>query len=251
MRPRIGITASVMATPTGTRRTYLNEAYLVGVRDAGGLPLPVTPAHAGESLRAMYELLDGLVVSGGEDVAPARYGEVRVHPTVETVPERDAMEVQLLEWALADGLPVFAICRGIQVLNVALGGTLYQDLPSDRPDGGVGHDQSRAEPPVPRTEPSHEVTVLPGSFLGDLIGGGSHQVNSMHHQGIKALASRLFPVAYAPDGLIEAVEADAPDAPAFLVGVQWHPEELARAGDPASRRLFEALVTAAAKRRSG
>jgi putative glutamine amidotransferase len=245
--PRIGITGSVAAIRMGTRRTFLNEPYLVGVRDAGGLPLPITPAHEGESLRELYEWLDGLLLTGGEDVDPARYGEAVRHATVESVPERDALEFRLLEWALADGLPVLAICRGIQVLNVALGGTLYQDLPAEHePD--AGHDQSKAAPPVPRVRASHPVTVVPGSFLADLIGDGDLPVNSMHHQGIKALAPGLFPVAYAPDGLIEAVEANDPAPPAFLVGVQWHPEELAVGGDRASRRLFDAFVTAAAKR---
>ncbi len=245
--PRIGITGSVKPSRIGTRRTFLNEPYVVGVREAGGLPLVITPAHEGESLRALYELLDGLLLTGGEDVEPARYGEAPTHPGVQTVPERDALEFRLLEWALADGLPIFAICRGIQVLNVALGGSLYQDLPSGR-GSDVAHDQMKADPPVPRTQPSHAVTVLPGSFLGDLVGEGEIQVNSMHHQGIKALAPALFPVAYAPDGLIEAVEANDPAPPSLLVGVQWHPEELALAGDPGSRRLFETLATAAAKR---
>ncbi len=247
MLPRIGITSSVMPTRMGTRRTFLNEPYLVGIREAGGLPLLITPAHEGESLRAVYELLDGLLLTGGEDVEPTRYGETVTAPKVEAVPERDALEFRLFEWALADGLPVFAICRGIQVLNVALGGSLYQDLPSGRA-GEVRHDQMKAEPPVPRPEPSHAVTVLPGSFLGDLVGEGELRVNSMHHQGIKALAPPLFPVAYAPDGLIEAVEANDPAPPAFLLGVQWHPEELLRAGDVASRRLFDAFVVAAGKR---
>jgi putative glutamine amidotransferase len=238
-----------MPTRLGTRRTFLNEPYLVAVLDAGGLPLVVTPAHAGEALRDLYGLLDGLLLTGGEDVDPRRYGEVRVHPSVESVPERDAMEFQLLDWALADALPILAVCRGIQVLNVALGGSLYQDLLTEGPQPGmVGHDQARAEPPVPRPEPSHPVTVLPGSVLGDLVGAGELWVNSMHHQGIKALAPRLFPVGYAPDGLIEAVEASDPAAEGFLVGVQWHPEELLRRGDGPSRRLFEAFVAAAAKR---
>lgn len=245
MLPRIGITGSVMPTRIGTRRTYLNEPYLVGIRETGGLALPVTPAHEGESLRALYELLDGLLLTGGEDVEPARYGEVVRAPNVETVPERDALEFRLLEWALADGLPVFAICRGIQVLDVALGGSLYQDLPSERA-GPVGHDQMRAAPPVPRPEPSHAVTVEPGSFLGDLVGAGELAVNSMHHQGVKVLAPALRAVAHAPDGLVEAVESREPAA--FLLGVQWHPEELLRTGDPAARRLFEAFVAAAGKR---
>jgi putative glutamine amidotransferase len=249
--PRIGITGSVGPSRVGTRRTFLNEPYLIGVRDAGGLPLVLTPAHQGESLRALYDLLDGLLLTGGEDVEPARYGETVRHPSVESVAERDALELQLLQWALSDGLPVFAICRGIQVLNVALGGTLYQDLPTepDRP-ASVAHDQGALDPPVPRVEPSHAVTVRPGSFLAGLVGEGERAVNSMHHQGIKALAPTLHPVGFAPDGLVEAVEANDPAPSSFLVGVQWHPEELAVGGDPASRRLFEAFVTAAAKHRT-
>ncbi len=246
--PRIGITGSVkLDKRIGTRRTFLNEPYVLAIREAGGLPLVITPAHEGESLQALYDLLDGLVLTGGEDVEPARYGELRAHPTVESVPERDVMEFSLLEWALTDRLPVLAICRGIQVLNVALRGTLHQDLPHDRPAELV-HDQMKAEPPVPRPQPSHAVRVRPGSLLGDLIGEGEHQVNSMHHQGLKTLASALAPVASAPDGLIEAVETRDPGRSPFLLGVQWHPEELAFGGDAASRRLFEAFVTAAAKR---
>lgn len=251
MLPRIGITGSVALVRTlGTRRTFLNEPYVVAVRDAGGLPLVITPAHQGESLRELSELLDGLLLTGGEDVDPARYREPVRHPSVESVPERDAVEFTLLDWARADALPVFAICRGIQVLNVALGGSLYQDLPSER-GTEVRHDQSKAEPPVPRLQPSHAVTVRPGSFLGDLVGEDGLPVNSMHHQGIKALAPGLVPVAHAPDGLVEAVEASDPASWPFLVGVQWHPEELALGGDRASRRLFEAFVTAAAKRQRG
>jgi putative glutamine amidotransferase len=249
--PRIGITGSVAPHRIGTRRAFLNEPYLTGVRDAGGLPLVLTPAHQGESLRALYEWLDGLMLTGGEDVEPARYGEAVRHPSVESVPERDALEFQLIEWALADGLPVLAICRGIQVLNVALGGTLSQDLATEPGHpGGVAHNQAALDPPVPRVQPSHPVTVLPGSFLAGLVGEGERAVNSMHHQGIKALAPALVPVGHAPDGLVEAVEAEDPAPSGFLVGVQWHPEELARGGDPASRRLFEALVTAAAKYRT-
>lgn len=248
MLPRIGVTGSVFFHQRlGTRRTFLNEPYVLAIREAGGLPLIVTPAHDGEGLRELYGLLDGLVLSGGEDVEPARYGETPAYPNVEVVPERDAMELRLLEWALTDGLPVLAICRGIQVLNVALGGSLYQDLPTDRPHA-VQHEQQKADPPVPRPQPSHAVTVLPGSFLASLVGEGEIPINSMHHQGIKALAPTLVPVAHAADGLIEGVEANDPAPSAFLVGVQWHPEELALGGDARSRRLFEAFVTAAAKR---
>jgi putative glutamine amidotransferase len=244
--PRIGLTTSVMPTSLGTRRAFLNEPYILAIQEAGGLPLVVTPAHGGPALRGLYELLDGLVLTGGEDVAPERYGEEVVHPSVESVPERDALEFLLLDWALADDLPVLAICRGIQVLNVGLGGTLYQDIPSDLP-AHVGHDQMKIEPPAGRSEPRHAVTLRPGSALADLLGAERAEVNSLHHQGIKALAPGLAAVAHAPDGLVEGVEPRDPARWRFVVGVQWHPEELLRAGDGPSRRLFEGFVAAAAK----
>ncbi|HZS33163.1 MAG TPA: gamma-glutamyl-gamma-aminobutyrate hydrolase family protein [Methylomirabilota bacterium] len=245
MRPRIGLTGSVMPLAVGTRRTFLNEPYLVAVQEAGGLPIVVTPAHTGSTLAALYELLDGLVLTGGEDVAPARYGDTTVHPTVEVVAERDTLEFTLLEWALRDDLPILAICRGVQLLNVALGGTLYQDLPTERPVP-LGHNQMLAE--RPRTDPHHPVAVTPGSALADVLGQDRIEVNSLHHQGIKRLAPGLTAVAHAPDDLVEGVEPTDPTGRSFLIGVQWHPEELARAGDVPSRRLFERFVAAAAKR---
>jgi hypothetical protein len=151
VRPRIGLTASVMPGKLGTRRTFLNEPYIVAIQEAGGIPLVLTPAHGGAPLRDLFELLDGLVLTGGEDIAPERYGEEVHYSSVECVPERDALELRLLEWALADDLPLLAICRGVQVLNVGLGGTLYQDLPADRP-GDLVHDQGwrASSRPMPR-----------------------------------------------------------------------------------------------------
>jgi putative glutamine amidotransferase len=236
-----------MATKFGTRRTFLNEPYIVAIQEAGGIPLVLTPAHSGAALRSLFELVDGLVLTGGEDVTPERYGEEVAHPNVECVPERDALEFALLEWALKDDLPVLAICRGIQVLNVALGGTLYQDLTADRPAHFV-HDQSLGESPRPRTEAHHPVSVEAGSCLAEVLGLEAIEVNSMHHQGLKGLATPLRPVAHAPDGLVEGVEPADARRWSFLLGVQWHPEELARSGDGPSRRLFERFVAAAAKR---
>jgi putative glutamine amidotransferase len=246
VRPRIGLTASVMPAKLGTRRTFLNEPYIVAIQEAGGVPLVLTPAHGGAPLRDLFELLDGLVLTGGEDIAPERYGEDVHYPSVECVPERDALELRLLEWALADDLPLLAICRGVQVLNVGLGGTLYQDLPADRP-GDLVHDQGLGKSPRPRTEPHHPVTVRAGSCLADVLGVERVDVNSMHHQGIKRLASSLVPVAHAPDGLVEGVEPADAARWSFLVGVQWHPEELVRAGHAPSRRLFDRFVAAAVK----
>jgi putative glutamine amidotransferase len=240
VRPRLGLTASVMDTPFGTRRTFLNEPYLQAIEEAGGVGIILTPAHVGDSLQALYEDLDGLVLTGGEDVEPSRYGVPSPHPTVMTVPERDVLEFQLVEWALRDHRPVLAICRGLQVLNVAMGGSLYQDLPTERPEHPA-HDQSRAEPVVRRPEPFHAVAVTPGSRLAELVGTTSLQVNSLHHQAIRRLAAGLRAVGIAPDGLVEAAEAD-PEQPGWIVGVQWHPEELARSGDEASKRLFAGFV---------
>jgi putative glutamine amidotransferase len=247
VRPRIGLTASVMPTKLGTRRTFLNEPYIIAIQEAGGIPLVLTPAHSGPALRSLFELLDGLVLTGGEDVAPERYGEEVRHPNVECVPERDALEFTLLEWALRDDLPVLAICRGVQVLNVALGGTLYQDLTADRPAQLV-HDQALGESPRPRTEPHHAVTIEPGSCLADILGLETVEVNSMHHQGLKGLAPSLKPVGHAPDGLVEGVEPVDAARGSFLLGIQWHPEELARGDHGPSRRLFDRFVAAAVKR---
>jgi putative glutamine amidotransferase len=130
---------------------------------------------------------------------------------------------------------------------VGLGGTLYQDLPADHPADLV-HDQGIGDTPRPRTEAHHPVAVKPGSCLADVLDAETVEVNSMHHQGIKALAAPLAPVAHAPDGLVEGVEPVDVARWSFLLGVQWHPEELARGGDTLSRRLFERFVAAAAKR---
>jgi len=245
VRPRIGVTASVRLERSGVRRVFVNEPYLRAVEAAGGVPLVIPPGPEPEPLQALYELLDGLLLTGGEDVAPERYGEALLYPDlVQVVPERDAAELQLLDWALGDRLPTLAICRGVQVLNVKLGGSLYQDLGRDRP-GALPHNQAGA---TPRQEPTHPVTVLPGSFLADTMGAERLLVNSLHHQAIKALAPSLFPVAYAPDGVIEGVEANDPAPAAFLLGVQWHPEELV-GHDPAARRLFDSFIAACQKPR--
>ena len=237
-----------MPTRFGTRRTFLNEPYIAAIQEAGGVPLVVTPAHGGPSLRALFELLDGLVLTGGEDVAPERYGEEVLRPNVEVVPERDALEFTLLEWALAEDLPVLAICRGVQVLNV---GARRHALPGSghRPPGAP---RRTIRTSASRRAPAPSRTIRwrsgPGSGLAECLGLEEIEVNSLHHQGIKTLASPLAPVAHAPDGLVEAVEPADPARWTFLVGVQWHPEELTRAGHAPSRRLFERFVAASAKR---
>jgi putative glutamine amidotransferase len=184
--------------------------------------------------------LTGLLLTGGGDIEPGRYGQTP-HATVYDVSsERDALELWATREALARRRPVLAICRGLQVLNVALGGTLVQDIP-DEVGRTIAHSQ-----PTPRQQATHTVKVDHGSRLADILGAVEVEVNSFHHQAVKDLGTGLRTVATAPDGVVEGLEL--PDAEPLVVGVQWHPEELV-AHDDAARNLFAALVRAAASTR--
>jgi putative glutamine amidotransferase len=237
--PLVGITTSITvgAVP---ERAFVNGAYIRAVQEAGGIPVLITPHFTPEVQAALWQRLDGLVLTGGGDIAPGRFGEAR-HPTVDEVsPARDELEIDLTRRAVADAVPLFAICRGIQVLNVALGGTLVQDLPSEWPNA-LSHSQT-----APRHQPTHAVKVMgEGTHLGRLLGTLELDVNSMHHQAIKQLGEGLREVAWAPDGVVEGVEMPGDDR--FVLGVQWHPEELV-AHDQAARNLFTAIVDAARRR---
>jgi putative glutamine amidotransferase len=156
-------------------------------------------------------------------------------------PDRDRVELQFARWAIAEGKPVFGLCRGLQIVNVALGGTLYQDIAAQF-SGAIKHDCFPTAG-YARDHLAHEVTVSAGSRLGTLIGAASLRVNSMHHQAVKELAPGLLPSAVAPDGVVEAVES--PDQP-FLLGVQWHPESLVER-DLRMRRLMAGFVEAAGR----
>jgi putative glutamine amidotransferase len=187
-------------------------------------------------LRAMYDRLDGILLPGGEDIDPARYDEP-VHPGCGRVtPERDQQELALARWAVDDGRPLLAICRGIQVLNVALGGSLYQDISAQLPLAG----RHAHLPGQPRGHPAHQVSIHSQTRLACILGVGELWVNSMHHQAIKELAPRLAITACAPDGVVEGAEVG--DHP-FAVAVQWHPEEMTT-GNPLQQRLFDAFVDA-------
>jgi putative glutamine amidotransferase len=179
-----------------------------------------------------------VLLTGGGDIDPARFKEAPYPSLIEVSPLRDALEIDVVERALDEDVPLLAICRGLQVLNVALGGTLYQDLPTDRPSA-VAHSQSE-----PRDHATHVVKVMgEGTRLASIVGLSELEVNSFHHQGIKQLARGLREVAWAPDGVIEAVEMDGDR---FVVAVQWHPEDLVER-DPAARSLFAALTAAASR----
>lgn len=221
----------------GVRRGYVDA-----VLAAGGLPWLLPPDLDEATLRACYQRADGILLSGGADLDPAHYNEAR-HPALgEVHPERDRVELPLARWAIADDVPLLAICRGIQVLNVALGGTLYQDLASQYAtsiDHQAGIHQQRWD------GADHPISLDPQSRLAALLATTELAVNSLHHQALREVAPQLRVVGHAPDGVIEAVEA--PRA-TFAIGVQCHPEQLWQTRDPRWRRVFAGLVQAAAAR---
>jgi putative glutamine amidotransferase len=181
----------------------------------------------------------GLVLTGGADIDPARYGEARHSTVTDAEPGRDAYEEDLVHRALAVDLPVLAICRGAQVLNVALGGSLVQDIPTEVPAAGAGHD-----PGIPKAAEAHDVALTPGSALSRAMGAvaaipATCRVNSRHHQSVKRLGAGLVVSALSPDGIVEGIER--PDS-TFCIGVQWHPENFWHSGQ--FRPLFEAFLRA-------
>lgn len=226
--PAVAVTAPRRLVE-GRERVTLNTAYVRALESAGLVPLAVPTMLAAERAGAALAAVRGLVLTGGEDVAPSRYGATP-HPRLgEVDPVRDAAELELIAGARARRLPILAICRGIQILNVALGGTLYQDLDSERP-GPVPHSDETT---------SHAVRVAPGSLLARTLGTPAARVNSRHHQAIRDLAPSLKAVAWAEDGVIEGAEPADTNAP-WMVAVQWHPEDLTE------RALFEGFAKAVA-----
>jgi putative glutamine amidotransferase len=212
--------------------------YVEGVVEAGGLPVVLPPVGGAREAEALLDGLDGLLLSGGSDLDPGYYGEEAVPELGVTVPERDAFEMSLVKHALRRGIPIFGICRGMQVLNVALGGTLYQDLPSQ-----LGKDILKHWQETPKRQPAHKIEILHNSNLAEITRCQYVKVNSYHHQGIKEVADSLAVTARSSDGVIEAVEYhDFSDQ--WLIGVQWHAEMMREAGME-HKSLFEAHVSAA------
>ncbi|MHB1418723.1 MAG: gamma-glutamyl-gamma-aminobutyrate hydrolase family protein [Bacillota bacterium] len=228
MKPLIGITCN---RDDGHDRILIAESYLRAVEAAGGLALLLPPREddAGQYCR----LVDGLLLSGGVDLDPFLFGEEPQPGMGRICPPRDAAEIALVREALALDKPLLAICRGIQVMNVAAGGSLYQDLQAQM-QNSYKHSQG-----APRWYPTHRVEVLPGSKLAVALGHGT-RVNSFHHQAIKDVAPGFLISARADDGVIEAIESEQHR---FVIGVQWHPEDMA-ARDPLQMELFRMLVAA-------
>src|SRR5215211_3336962 len=243
MKPIIGITPSAQLDTLshGTFLRYCMSApYVRAVETAGGVPIILPPQR--DSIDQLLEIIDGLVLSGGPDVDPARYGDTYVHPATYGIdPDRDQFELDLFDSALRRGIPTFGICRGIQVMNVALGGTLSQDVSTEHPGAAeVGHRQHERgleESAVGHVLAAAESASLP-IFENNALG-----VNSFHHQAIRDVAPGLMPVAYSPDGLVEAVVMRGNPE---VFGVQWHPE-LMFERDDAHLRPFTRLVETAAK----
>lgn len=233
--PLIGVSTSITVDKS-PERAYVNSTYLHAIQQAGGVPVPLPPQLSSRALEAVARELHGLLLTGGGDIDPALFGEAPHATLYEVAPARDALETVAIRVALERRLPILAICRGIQILNVALGGTLHQDVGTD-PGTQLRHSQE-----APRDQPSHKVQVASGSRLAEVLGTDEIEVNSMHHQAVRAPGRGLVAVAWAPDQIIEGVELA--DRERFVLAVQWHPEEMVAHSAPA-RRLFSALVDAA------
>jgi putative glutamine amidotransferase len=246
--PVIGITTQTLhaidGIPRGLPESWvMNQRYIMAATIVGGVPWLVPLLDDDQpTLRRIYDRLDGILIPGGVDLDPATFGEAP-HPKLGAIdPARDRVELQLTRWCIADRKPLLGLCRGAQVINVALGGTLYQDIEAQLPEA-IKHDYYPTAG-FERNHLAHEVTLQAGSRLCRLLEQPRVLVNSMHHQGIKVLAPDLVPAATAPDGLVEAVESSRTDH--FMVGVQWHPEVFEMA-DPHTRHLFREFIAAAAE----
>lgn len=237
-KPRIGITCH--AFHDRVIRSAVGQQYVDAILAAGGAPVALPIGLGDESLDAVYAILDGLLLPGGDDVGPDRYGHAP-HPALGTVDEvRDELELTVTQRALDDDLPILGICRGIQVLAVAAGGTLYQDIPSEV-ERFLGHDVRRHG----RDHLSHDIEIKPASLLARVLGSTTSCVNSFHHQSVRDVPEGFTTTANAADGVIEAIEA--PDK-TFVLGVQCHPEGMWRTTAPEFAGLFRAFVEAASDR---
>lgn len=221
----------------------LRRGYIDALLSVGALPVMIPPQTDEAALREFYELCDGILLSGGVDLDPKTYGE-QPHPKLGAVDHlRDQTELIVARWALADRKPLLGVCRGMQVLNVALGGTLYQDINSQYTTS-IEHDSGSKQETWRSLD--HTMKLEPSSRLAELLGTEQIEVNSLHHQALKDIAPELRVVGCSPDGLAEAVEGNGDT---FLLAVQCHPEELWQGVDPRWQNLFRALVEAAAARR--
>src|SRR5262245_34832160 len=240
MKPLIGITTNDTTNSYGQPIVLLQQSYVKAIMQAGGVPvlIPSWIAEDGDGWDVLYDRLDGILFSGGGDIALEHFsGEP--HPRIDGVDlERDAIELKMLNAAASEGKPFLGICRGCQVMNVALGGTLYTHIPDQLPNA-LDH----SYPGNMRTVLVHQVKIEEATRIAEIFGEPIIQVNSLHHQGLKDIPPSLRVAGYAPDGLVEAIEL--PEHP-FGLAVQWHPEWLT--DQEGTRNLFQKFVKAAEKR---
>ncbi|SFA83874.1 putative glutamine amidotransferase [Lentibacillus halodurans] len=232
IKPVIGITSSVV-NHNNIKSVNLHERFISSVIQAGGIPI-VIPNGTNDMPEVWTSICDGLILSSGEDIDPNSFQE-NPDPKLQKINvNRDEIEMALVHHALKQKKPIFAICRGITLLNVALGGTVIQDIETKAPHA-IKHYQLAG-----RSEATHDIQIEYGSRLYELVNRSEIRVNSMHHQAIDMLASGLKVTAVTPDGMIEAVEA-IDESSSLFMGVQWHPEEMA-SDDPTMQKLFKAFV---------
>ena len=249
-RPVIGVTTqtlhAIAGIPEGLPSSWvMNQRYFRAVVEIGAAPWMIPLLHDDlDTLRAIYENLDGILIPGGVDMDPETYGEAILPETGRLDPPRDCVELQLVRWAWEDGMPVLGLCRGAQVINVSRGGSLWQDIPSQwtNPAGGgtLMHDCYPTKG-FERTHHAHTVDLAAGTRLHAAMPRPSVPVNSMHHQSVNRVGDGLVVSAVAPDGVVEAVEGTGG---AFMIGVQWHPEVF-ETHDPFTRHLFRDFMGAA------
>lgn len=236
-RPLIGILTNILTVEegilAGTERIYVNRDYVESVLRAGATPLmlPIIPDSA--SLMQQIDLCDGIVISGGQDVHPKRYASEAAPWLETTCEERDTFELAAIQHAHSRRLPIFGICRGLQLMNVAFGGTLFQDIAQEYSKEALPHSQK-----IPKDEVAHTVSLTENSWLQSLYKKEKLHTNSFHHQSIKDLAPGFTISARADDGVIEAIEK-IDDT--FLFGVQWHPEMMTKKHSD-QQQLFDAFV---------
>lgn len=219
-----------------TEEPYMRPAYLKVIEAAGGIPVILPLNQSQETLRQLISTFDGFLFTGGPDVHPFYFGEETQAHCGNVSPRRDTFEMALLPLVMEAKKPILGICRGVQLINIALGGDIYQDIPSQFPeDFPIAHSQ-----PFYYDIPSHTVQVVPGTLLASLTENSVLKVNSMHHQAVRRVAPGLTVSAYAANHLIEAIEK--PEYP-YLLGVQWHPEYLWES-DPVGKKIFDTFVGA-------
>jgi putative glutamine amidotransferase len=237
MKPLIGITTNQSTNIHGHPTVMLMQSYVNAILQAGGVPVLIPSMIHNDGWDALYSRLDGILFSGGGDIG-LELSPGEPHPRITEVdPERDSVEMKLVQASASNGKPFLGICRGCQVVNVALGGTLYTHIPDQLPNA-LDH----SYPGNLRTVLVHEVKIEEGTRIAEILGEPIVKVNSLHHQGLKDIAPSLRVAGHAPDGLVEAVEL--PDHP-FGLAVQWHPEWLT--DQESTRNLFRKFVEAAGK----